>query len=355
MTKFHMRRDYAARRAAARAAPHLSGDKAAEAAFHGARALSRVDRDDEAIAGYKKVVEPFPRSRWAAEAQYLSGWLDYNRGRFRESLPGLQATLDHFGKSAFADDAAWCLAFAHLLLGDADEAFAGLARYAKHARDGHDRRRARRAVAYWRARLYEKIGRKDGSGAKRRLPRAARRRPLSVLRAARRRARSRGGRPKTCRMTLPAEGRSPTSPPGSTPSAIPDVARVLELLDAGMNVEAGDELEREREGRSCSAPAATRRLPWLLGLYRRAEDFHRAYQLRRVARRRRAGGRPHADGRRARVLGGGLSRAPTRELVEKYGPPGGQPRRAASTRSCARSRGSTRTTSRTPTRAGSCR
>ena len=127
-----MRRDYAhAGELLLATAPKLSGEKAAEAQFHGARALSRVDRDDEAIAGYKKVVELYPRSRWAAEAQYLSGWLDYNRGRFRESLPGLQATLDHFGKSAFADDAAWCLAFAHLLLGDADAAFAGLARYAK--------------------------------------------------------------------------------------------------------------------------------------------------------------------------------------------------------------------------------
>ena len=70
------------------AVPHLSGEKAASAAFHGARALSRVDRDDEAIAGYRKVIAQFPHSRYAAEAQYLSGWLDYNRGRFRESLPG---------------------------------------------------------------------------------------------------------------------------------------------------------------------------------------------------------------------------------------------------------------------------
>ena len=94
---------------------HLSGDKAASAQFHGARALSRVDRDDEALAGYKKVVAQFPTSRWAAEAQYLSGWLDYNRGRFKESLPALQATLDRFGTSGFADDAAWCVAFAHFM------------------------------------------------------------------------------------------------------------------------------------------------------------------------------------------------------------------------------------------------
>ncbi|HVV51578.1 MAG TPA: tetratricopeptide repeat protein, partial [Polyangia bacterium] len=150
MTKFHMRRDYAkAGELLLATAPRLTGDKAASAAFHGARALSRVDRDDEAIAGYHRVVAEFPRSRFAAEAQYLSGWLDYNRGRFKESLPGLQATLDHFGSSAFADDAAWCLAFAHFLLGDGAAASAALERYARIPATGiTDAERGDR-VAYW--------------------------------------------------------------------------------------------------------------------------------------------------------------------------------------------------------------
>ena len=95
MTKFRMRRDYpTAGQLLLGAVDKLSGEKAASAQFHGARALSRVDRDDEAIAGYRKVITQFPNSRWAAEAQYLSGWLDYNRGRFKESLPAFQATLD---------------------------------------------------------------------------------------------------------------------------------------------------------------------------------------------------------------------------------------------------------------------
>src|SRR3954471_22011182 len=151
MTKFHMRRDYAkAGELLLATVPHLSGDKAASAAFHGARALSRADRDDEAIAGYRKVIGEFPRSRYAAEAQYLSGWLDYNRGRFRESLPGLQATLDHFGTSAFADDAAWCLAFAHYMLGDTAQAMAGFDRYLRIPATGiTDAERGDR-VAYWR-------------------------------------------------------------------------------------------------------------------------------------------------------------------------------------------------------------
>jgi len=85
----------------------LSGEKAAHASFHGARALSRVDRDDEAIAGYKKTVQQFPTSKWAPEASFRAGWLDFNRGRFRESLPGLKDTLKRFPRTAFAEDAAW--------------------------------------------------------------------------------------------------------------------------------------------------------------------------------------------------------------------------------------------------------
>src|SRR6185503_13374646 len=154
MTKFQMRRDYGkAAELLLKVAPSLTGDKAASALFHGTRALSRIDRDDDAIAGYKQVVARHPGSHFAAEAQFLSGWLDYNRGRFRESLPGLQATLDRFGKSAFADDAAWCVAFAHFLLGELPEAAAGLDRYARMPLTGMtaDERAAR--VAYWRARI----------------------------------------------------------------------------------------------------------------------------------------------------------------------------------------------------------
>ncbi len=34
--------------------------------------------------------------RFAAEAQYLEGWLDFNRGKYRESLPALSSTVARF-------------------------------------------------------------------------------------------------------------------------------------------------------------------------------------------------------------------------------------------------------------------
>ena len=183
MTKFRMRRDYPTSGALLLGAvdqlARASADKAASAQFHGARALSRADRDDEAIAGYRKVIAQFPHSRWAAEAQYLSGWLEYNRGRFRESIPAFQATLDKYGGSAFADDAAWSLAFANFLLGNTAEAAAGLERYGRLAPTGIASDEIAGRVKYWRARIKEKAG-QEGRG-RGRLPRARTARAVFVL------------------------------------------------------------------------------------------------------------------------------------------------------------------------------
>ncbi|HEY0711061.1 MAG TPA: hypothetical protein VGF45_00185, partial [Polyangia bacterium] len=68
MTKFRMRRDYGeASKLLLAAEPRLASDKAATAAFHGVRALSRVHRDDEAIVGYRRFVTQYGSSRYAAE------------------------------------------------------------------------------------------------------------------------------------------------------------------------------------------------------------------------------------------------------------------------------------------------
>jgi soluble lytic murein transglycosylase len=320
MTKFHMRRDYAhAGELLLAAAPKLSGEKAAEAQFHGARALSRVDRDDEAIAGYKKVVELYPRSRWAAEAQYLSGWLDYNRGRFRESLPGLQATLDHFGKSAFADDAAWCLAFAHLLLGDSDAAFAGLARYAKMPATGMTSDERATQVAYWRARLHEKLGHKDE--AQKGYVALTGDRPLSfygLLAAARLRG-AKAADGDHDKIELPA--RDVTDAPPAHAERDPAVARVLELLDAKMNVEAGEELHRNEKD-ILKRAGGDKAVPWLLGLYRRAENFHQAYVLAESHGGAALAAEPKGG---ARVFWEAAYPRAFADLIEKYGPPAGNP------------------------------
>jgi len=321
MTKFHMRRDYAkAGELLLATVPHLTGDKAASAAFHGARALSRVDRDDEAIAGYHKVVAEFPRSRYAAEAQYLSGWLDYNRGRFKESLPGLQATLDHFGKSAFADDAAWCLAFAHFLLGDAGEASAALERYARTPATGiTDAERGDR-VAYWRARFKDKLGGKpqkaDALAGYRAL---AQRAPLSFYGLLARARLKEAGQDEP--LALPAKKTGGAVP--ANPGRDPVVARALELAEAGMDVEAGDELERDEKGVLARA-GGEKAAGWLLEMYRRAGNYHRAYHFVESHDTGALGADPHADAG-VRVFWEAAFPRAYAPLVDRYGPAAGNP------------------------------
>lgn len=153
-TLFQMRRRYAD------AAQLLLGVyqrlDSAEAMFHGARALSRADKDDEAIVWYKKVVATYPRTSWAEEAQYLSGWLEFNRGKYKESLPGLEQTISKYPKSKWIDDALWFSGMAHYFLGEYDAARPSLARLAKFggALEGGK-------GTYWLARIDEKLKRKD--------------------------------------------------------------------------------------------------------------------------------------------------------------------------------------------------
>ena len=327
MTKYHMRRDYPrAAELLLAAAPQLTGDHAASAAFHGARALSRVDRDDEAIAGYHKVVATFPRSRFAAEAQYLAGWLEYNRGRFRESVSDLQATLDHFGKSAFADDAAWCLAFAHYLLGEMDQATAGLDHYERLLANDSAGEERRARVRYWRARIQEKTGRKADAIAGYRD--SIRRGPLyfyGLLARARLRAL---GEAVTFALAPAAETdkaaavvAEPAADQRANNDSEPALARADELLAAGMEVEAGWELERG-ETAILRRLGDSRGLATLLDRYRRASDFHRASRL---AESRGGGALALEPTGAARPIWEAAYPKAYAELVEKLGPPAGNP------------------------------
>jgi soluble lytic murein transglycosylase len=51
------------------------GAHAADDAFHAARALSRADRDEEAILAYQDVERRFPKSTWAEDAAFFAPYL----------------------------------------------------------------------------------------------------------------------------------------------------------------------------------------------------------------------------------------------------------------------------------------
>ena len=157
----------------------LPGDeRKAEALFHGARAWSRADKDDEAQKGYRELLQKYPRSKFSAEASFLIGWLDFNRGKYKEAIPALEETLKRYGSSQFGDDARWYLGFSRWLLGDVngalgdfDAAGEDVGRVVAAARD-----------TYWRARALDSLqARRRSQGG---LARARRRISVLLLRAA---------------------------------------------------------------------------------------------------------------------------------------------------------------------------
>jgi soluble lytic murein transglycosylase len=271
MAKYNMRRDYAGAAALLqKVAIQLAGEKAAFAAFHGARALSRIERNDEAIAGYRQVVARYPTSKWAAEAQFRSGWLDVNRGRFREALPGLQATLARYPHSPFADDAAWYLALAHHLLGEPAEALRALEHYESLSRNNND---AAMRVRYWRARFAAQAG--QAEEAQRSLRECVHRAPLGyygLLAAARLREAGE-------KVTIDWPVWSPAASADKAKSAHdPVLERARELLAAGLDVEAGEELGRA-EASVMQHLGKPQGLAVLLEEYPRMRAFHQALRL----------------------------------------------------------------------------
>ncbi len=122
-------------------------------------------------------------------------------------------------------------------------------------------------------------------------------------------------------MRLPAKKIDTVTPAKAAKD--PMVARALELTDAGMGVEAGDEIERDEKAvlqRAGGAKAA----PWLLGLYRKAGDFHRAYRFAESHDPGALAADPHEDSGVRGFWEGAFPRAYA-PLVDKYGPPAGNP------------------------------
>jgi soluble lytic murein transglycosylase len=277
-TLFKMRRQYGrAGELLIRVHDKVGGGLAAYALSHGARGLSRADRDDEAIGFYAMVVKKYPDSEWAAEAQFLSGWLEYNRGRFKDCIPGLEGLLARYPRSKFADDALWYLGYAHYLIGDYEEALRLLTRLAGQSGEltgGKGR--------YWRARTLAKLGKTDEANAElRKLPEIY---PLSwyaVL--ARARLEEQG---IVVGPFGDGDGKDTSGVPtlGKVDAKVvaePLVARVDELIAADMKVEAGEELRRAEKA-LIKKYGAGRALPVLLDRYRRADNFNRPWMLAEV-------------------------------------------------------------------------
>ncbi|HYU15607.1 MAG TPA: transglycosylase SLT domain-containing protein, partial [Candidatus Acidoferrum sp.] len=318
MTLFRMRKQYQRASDILLRIYRQMGERAAEALFHGARALSRADRDADAIVYYQKVVAEYPRSDWAAEAQFLSGWLEFNRGRFREALPGLAEMRRRFPRSKFAVDALWYSGFASYLVGEHEQAlrlFTELAGQGGRMEGGKGQ--------YWRARTLDLLGRKDEAGREYRG--LVGRFPMSWY-ALLARARLAERKEK-----IDPFGDRPRSPDACTEvasridprlAADPLIRRADELTRAGLDVEAGEELERGEKAflKRHARPAA---LAVLLDRYRKASNFHRPWELASSFGGNDAFDAPPRG--RARIWWEHSLPLAYREWVEKYRSLGGNP------------------------------
>ena len=276
-TLFKMRRQYDRAAKLYLAVAGKMGGRAAEALFHGARAFSRADQDDDAIRVYADVVRRYPSTDWAAEAQFLSGWLDFNRGRFREGLPPLRGTVARYGNSKFGAEAVWYAAFSHFLLGEYAEALPDLDKVA--ARSGRlDGGKGR----YWRARALAALGRvADADAEYRRLVGDL---PFSWYALLARARLSENG------VDIGPFGGGGVGAAGVAVAAAavvgakdamltdPLIVRVDELIAAGMTAEAGLELRRG-EAAFLKAHGGARALSVLIGRYDRAGNTNRPYEL----------------------------------------------------------------------------
>src|SRR5258708_3496809 len=104
------------------------GANAAEDAFHAARALSRADRDEEAIRAYEEVQRRFPKSTWAASAAFFVPYLRMLHGDWRDCARGFDVYSRAHAGGDEASDARRDGALCKLLDGDAKAARAALER-----------------------------------------------------------------------------------------------------------------------------------------------------------------------------------------------------------------------------------
>jgi soluble lytic murein transglycosylase len=96
----------------------VGGSHAGEDAFHAARALSRADRDDEAIRGYEDVERRFSTSTWGEQAAFFVPYLHMLHGEWHECAKGFDAYLRAHSSAADAPDARRDGALCKLLGGD---------------------------------------------------------------------------------------------------------------------------------------------------------------------------------------------------------------------------------------------
>ncbi len=321
-TFYRMRRNYGgAAQLLLTVAKRLKGDRQADAMFHGARALSRADRDDEAIVGYREMLLVHPHSKYSAEASFLIGWLEYNRSNHQQAITSLEDMLRRYSGSSFAEEARWYIGWSRYLLGDFAGALPSLESIGKKTGLLGSK------GLYWSGVAQLKLGKSsEGLAVLRKL---AEREPLSYY-GMLSRVRLREAGQKIPLFIDPArqspEGLPEWQQPADKQVLTDDkLRRAEELLLFGMKAEAGQELQRV-ESSLIQKYGTGRALPVLFGMYHRAESFRRPHLLAEVHGSAALRKDPHAVPE-ARHFWDAMYPLAYRQLIEKYGPSGENPPR----------------------------
>ncbi len=319
MTHFHMRHGYdiAAQKLLDVWSRLPGDDRKADALFHGARARSRNDQDDLAIVGYRDVVARFPRTRAAYEASFLIGWLEFNRGAWAPAIKGLSESLARYPSTPFSDDARWYLALSHWFAGELPEALDAFTKLSSHPGALYGGK-----AAYWRGRTLDALHRSDEAQVVWR--QLANDYPFAFYAQLARLQLARLGH----KLGPFADGDSARRAPllGAIEPVLthdPLVARVDELLSAGLAVDAGIELRRG-ESAFIKKYTAARALPVLFDRYQRGEDFHRPHLLAEAHGGAALKLDPRSD-ETVRAWWSEMYPRAYRDLVEKYAATGNNP------------------------------
>jgi soluble lytic murein transglycosylase len=156
MSLYDARRRYEDAAALLSESAELRGPHAVDDEFTAARALSRANRDSEAVIGYRRFAEAHADHAKAAEAMYLAAWLE-----IRHEVRGAERRMQQFARSAlarrapgFQREAHWHLALRAFTTGRHTQAARLFTRYAESSNETLVRGRG----LYWSGRAYQEAG-----------------------------------------------------------------------------------------------------------------------------------------------------------------------------------------------------
>jgi soluble lytic murein transglycosylase len=270
MALFRSRHNYAEAAEVLAESGRRSGPNAIDDEFHAARALSRADRDNEAIAAYQELVKSHPTHARAAEAEYLAAWLDIRHERTRGErnmdrfLKGPRARLDQ----ELRREATWHLAFRAFERGRHARAAGLFEQYARMGRSGLIRGRG----LYWKARALELQGERDEAVEAYHAAIAVEALHWYAL-LSRQRLIALGEEPGD-----PFQHEARSAAPASPLPPIPLPGDVAFFASLGLDDDALEELQRQEVSIRATAPEG-RALEALIRAYHQVGGFRRAYRM----------------------------------------------------------------------------